>query len=142
MHAHDAPQFAAALWSQVNDIVGRRKLHKSPLDPALPLDDINNFFQAVAVSNNHYPAGSFMFPSVAASGNIFKFRHIEVSEVALLLRNLNIKKSTGPGGISSLFLLKVAEEIAVPLSFLYNKSLDVRLVPMAWPEKVKCHTYT
>ena len=107
MHAHGAPQFAAALWSQVNDIVGRRKLHKSPLDPALPLDDINNFFQAVAVSNNHYLAGSFMFPSVATSGNIFKFRHIEVSEVALLLRNLNIKKSTGPGGISSLWLRRL-----------------------------------
>ena len=44
MHAHGAPQFAAALWSQVNDIVGHRKQQKSSLDPALSLDDINNFF--------------------------------------------------------------------------------------------------
>ena len=42
--ARGAPQFAAALWSQVNDIVGRRKQQKSSLDPALSLDDINNFF--------------------------------------------------------------------------------------------------
>ena len=60
-----------------------------------------------------------MLPSVAAPGNIFKFRRIGVSEVVLLLRNLNIKKSTGPDGISSLFLQKVAEEIVVSLSFLY-----------------------
>ena len=77
------------------------------------------------MSNNHNPAGSFTF----SSGNIFKFRRIEVSEVTLLLRNLNVKKSIGPDGIS---LQKVAEEIAVPLSFLYNKSLDVGLVPIAW----------
>ena len=38
-----------------------------------------------------------------ATVDIFKFRRIEVSEVALLLRNLNVKKSTGPDGISSLF---------------------------------------
>ena len=46
---------------------------------------INNFFRTVAVSNNHNPAGLFTFPSVTATGNIFKFRRIEVSEVALLL---------------------------------------------------------
>ena len=73
-----------------------------------------------------------MFPSVEAPGDIFKFRCVEVSEVTLLLENLNIKKSTGPDGISSLFLQKVAEEIAVPQSFLYNKSLDVGLVPTTW----------
>ena len=100
-HARDAPQFAAVLWSQVNDIIGRRKQHKSPLNPGL--DDINNFFRTVAVSNNHNPAGSFIFPSIMATVDIFKFRRIEVSEVALLLRNLNVKKSTGPDGISSLF---------------------------------------
>ena len=36
-HARGAPQFAAVLWSQVNDIIGRRKQHKSPLNPALSL---------------------------------------------------------------------------------------------------------
>ena len=44
-----------------------------------------------------------MLPSIMATVDIFKFRRIEVSEVALLLRNLNVKKSTGPDGISSLF---------------------------------------
>ena len=42
-HARGTPQFAAALWPQVNDIVGRKKQHKSPLDLALSLDDINNY---------------------------------------------------------------------------------------------------
>ena len=40
------------------------------------------------MSNNHNPAGSLIFPSVEAPGDIFKFRRIEVSEVALLLENL------------------------------------------------------
>ena len=136
-HALGAPQLAPALWSQVNDIFGCRKQHKSPLDPALSLDDINHFFGTVAVFNNHNPAESLVFPSVAAPGNIFKFRRIEVSKVALLLKNLNTKRSTGPDGISS-FLQKIAEEIAVsvPLSFLYYKSLDVGLVPTAWKTNV------
>ena len=43
-HARGTPQFAAALWSQVNDIVGCRKQQKSSLDPALSMDGINNFF--------------------------------------------------------------------------------------------------
>ena len=131
-HARGAPQFVAILWSQVNDVIGRTKLCKSPLDPALSLEDINNFFRTVAVSDGHNSPESFLFPSAVNSGNIFKFRRIEVSEVVSLLRNLNVKKSTRPDGISTLFLQKVPEEVAIPLSFLYNKSLHVGLVPTAW----------
>ena len=49
-----------------------------------------------------------------------------------MLRALDIKKSTGPDGISALFLQQVAEEVAMPLTFLYNTSLGLGVVPMAW----------
>ena len=64
--------------------------------------------------------------------DVFKFKRVQVSEVISLLSNLDIKKSTGPDGISALFLQQVAEEVATPLTFLYNKSLESGLVPMAW----------
>ena len=49
-----------------------------------------------------------------------------------MLRALNIKKLTGPDGISALFSQQVAEEIVTPLTFLYNTSLELGAVPMAW----------
>ena len=58
------------------------------------------------------------------------FRFLKV--VLLLLRALDIKKSTDPDGISALFLQKVAVEVAISLTFLYNQSLESGLVPMAW----------
>ena len=51
-----APRFAATLWSQVNEFIGRTKHHQSPLRPDLSLDSVNNFFQAVAVSHEHNSA--------------------------------------------------------------------------------------
>ena len=51
-----APRFAATLWSQVNEVIGRTKHHQSPLRPDLSLDSVNNFFQAVAVSHEHNSA--------------------------------------------------------------------------------------
>ena len=34
--------------------------------------------------------------------------------------------------VLSIILQKVAEEVAIPLTFLYNQSLESGLVPMAW----------
>ena len=72
-----------------------------------------------------------MTPSIDFE-DVFKFKRIQVSEVISLLSDLYIKKSTGSDGISALFLQQVAEEVATPLTFLYNKSLESGLVPMAW----------
>ena len=83
------------------------------------------------MSNEHNSAESFVTPSIDVK-DVFQFKCIQVSEVILLLSNLDIKKSTGPDGISALFLQQVAEEVATPPTFLYNKSLESGLVPMAW----------
>ena len=83
------------------------------------------------MSHEHTSAEFFVTPSIDVE-DVFKFKRIQVSEVISLLSNLDIKKSTGPDGISALFLQQVAEEVATPLTFLYNKSLESGLVPMAW----------
>ena len=52
--------------------------------------------------------------------------------VISLLKKLDVKKSTGPDGLSASFLKQVAEEIAVPLTYLYNKSLSTGSFPEGW----------
>ena len=47
------------------------------------------------------------------------------------MKKLDIKKSTGPDGLSALFLKQV-EEIAVSLTYLYNKSLSTGSFPAGW----------
>ena len=56
------------------------------------------------------------------------------SSVVLLLETLDTKKSTGPDGLSALFLRKVAAEIAEPLTYIYNKSLSTGSFPDAWKQ--------
>ena len=43
-----------------------------------------------------------------------------------------MRKSTGPDDLSSRFLKEVANEIAEPLTSLFNYSLQQKVVPSAW----------
>ena len=48
------------------------------------------------------------------------------------MQSLNVSKAAGPDGISGLFLKAVASDIAIPLSTIYNKSIQTGSVPRAW----------
>ena len=50
------------------------------------------------------------------------------------LQTLNIKKATGPDGISACFLRLVAEELAEPLTFIFNMSIRSGFIPRAWKQ--------
>ena len=50
------------------------------------------------------------------------------------LQTLNIKKATGPDGISAYFLRSVAEELAEPLTFIFNMSIRSGSIPRAWKQ--------
>ena len=50
------------------------------------------------------------------------------------LQTLDIKKATGPDGISACFLRSVAEELAVPLTFIFNMSIRSGSIPKAWKQ--------
>ena len=108
--ARHAPWFAATLWSQVNEVIGHTKHHQSPLHPDLSLDSVNNFFRTVAVSHEHNSAEFFVTPSIDVK-EVFQFKRIQLSEVISLLSNLDIKKSTGPDGISALFYSKLLRRL-------------------------------
>ena len=116
-----------------NGIIGRQITKPSTIDSNVSLENINNFFQTVAVTDSHHSADTYVPPvSVDSSGSVkdsFHFDRVEPSTVVSLLRKLDIKKSTGPDGLSALFLKQVAEETAVPLTYLYNKSLSTGSFP-------------
>ena len=73
-----------------------------------------------------------MAPTPADTVESFWLVPVEPSLVASLLMELDIRKSTDPNGLSARFLQWVAEEIAEPLTFVYNKSLSTKSVPVAW----------
>ena len=97
-------------------------------------DSINDFFQHVAISPQHHSASSFTsFPSKCAA-NVFTFNEISVSTVLTHLSTLDVRKSMGPDGFSATFLREVANEIAVPLTSLYNQFLQNGIIPSAWKQ--------
>ena len=136
MHARQVPQFAATLWSEVNTIIGRNVIRPSVIKSAVSLDTINKFFRTIAISGDHQSANSYVIPpSVNCSAaDSFRFSCTMSSSVVSLLEPLDTKKSTGPDGLSALFLRKVAAEILEPLTYIYNKSLSTGSFPVAWKQ--------
>ena len=74
VRARQVPQFAATLWSEVNNIIGRQVIRLSVIDPAVSLDTINQFFRTIAISNDHQPANSYVAPSSVDGGAPDSFR--------------------------------------------------------------------
>ena len=62
------------------------------------------------------------------------FHLTDVSTVLSHLSTLDVSKSTGPDGLSATFLREVANEIAVPLTNLYNQSLLDGFIPAGWKQ--------
>ena len=60
--------------------------------------------------------------------------HITPSMVADKLSNLNPSKSPGPVGWPLLALKKAAQQISLPLSILFTKSLQSGLLPNDWKQ--------
>lgn len=57
---------------------------------------------------------------------------ITYNGIALLLRDLDVKKSSGPDNISPLVLKNCSVEIANYLYVIYNKSLKFQKLPADW----------
>jgi len=62
----------------------------------------------------------------------FLFKNLSNSEVFAQLKTLNVRKSFGPDGISAHLIKELAAEIAPPLTFIYNKSLNSGMIPSLW----------
>ena len=98
----------------------------------MSLDRINDFLRTIAISSDHQVASSFC-PSLTHTDQArFCFDTIQVNDVMHQLQSLDVSKAAGPDGISGLFLKAVASDIAIPLSTIYNKSIQTGSVPRAW----------
>ena len=86
----------------------------------------------MAISSKHQIADSYVLPDCGTGD--FSFDRISVSTVLSLLSTLDVSKSTGPDGLSAVFLKEVANEIAVPLTNLYNQSLHDGFIPVGWKQ--------
>ena len=62
----------------------------------------------------------------------FSFNEISEDTVFRHLCSLDVSKSTGPDGLSAHYLKEIAVEIVVPLTYLYNRSLQQGIVPQVW----------
>jgi len=91
---------------------------------------MNSFFRSVAITPKHQPASSFVPPSTVK----FKFHKFTVSSVLAQVRRLDVRKVTGPNGISACLLKSVAEEIAYPLTFIFNLLIQSGTIPSAWKQ--------
>ena len=64
----------------------------------------------------------------------FVFSKVTTSIVLLHLQSLDIRKSAGPDNLSARFLKDFADEIAVPLTRLFNFSLQHGTFPAPWKQ--------
>ena len=128
------PKLAAYMWKCVNGVIGRDNSRKTEFPQGVSLDIINEFFQSVAIGAEHHPARDYDISLNDYVGDKFMFAMVYESTVFTHLSSLDVKKSTGPDQLSSQFLKEVASEIVVPLTNLFNYSLQHKVVPLAWKE--------
>ena len=96
------------------------------------MDIINEFFQSVAITTQHHPAEDYDISLCEDVGKRFMFAKIDYATVLTHLSSLDVGKSTGSDQLSSRFLKEVAGEVVVPLTNLFNYSLQHTVVPLAW----------
>ena len=81
-----------------------------------------------------------LLPTVDSNGSPFLNDSIEITPAVVLnkLMALQNSKSPGPGGWPITIIKSVSEFISVPLSILFNKSLNSGTLPPDW----KCANVT
>ena len=85
-------------------VVGRPKNQKSVFYSYLSVNDLNQFFQKVAVSTDHSTADCYVVPLSLSGRELFHFEPVDSSVLVSLLMKLDVRKSTEPDGLSVLFL--------------------------------------
>ena len=92
-------------------------------------DELNKFFCSVSTIENDE---NIPEPEMKHDGTKLTDVKVLKEDVEEKLANLNPAKSPGPDGLHPRVLKEVAEEIAVPLTMIFNKSLQEGVVPEEW----------
>ena len=93
---------------------------------------LNDFFTAQTVINDQ----NVDVPDVT-DRNVISERSIIVlttDEVKSVLKSLPVGKASGPDGISNRVLKELADQLAMPLSLLFNQSIEDGKIPADWKE--------
>ncbi len=64
--------------------------------------------------------------------------HITSEEVISTLKAVPVGKAAGPDGIDNRILREICNELAIPLSDLFNHSLNIGLFPESWKDAHVC----
>ena len=64
----------------------------------------------------------------------FSFHLVNEEDVCYLLKDINIRKSTGPDLIPAVFIKKFQLFLIKPLTAIINRSLDRSYVPKVWKQ--------
>ena len=91
----------------------------------------NHFFHSTFTPEDNYtPAVSE--PHEAYGHARLDEIHLSIDEVSKILASLDPRKAHGPDNIPTIVLQRCADEIAVSLCVLFNRSLSSGRIPVEW----------
>jgi len=93
-------------------------------------DILNKFFQSVFVEEG--PEELPEFPDRVGADCVLSDIQITPAEVYKELTTLDVNKAAGPDGIPTILLKMCADQLAVPLSHLFQKTLVTGKLPQDW----------
>ena len=138
----DVNTTSKSYWKLVKSVYGNKQhVNIPPLleDGVLINNDIdkanllNNYFISQTIPpNTNIPLPVFEYLTNARLDNIV----ITPAIVGKVLQSLDPSKATGPDGIGNRVLKECAESLSVPLSIIFNKSLDLGLFPDQWKDAI------
>ena len=91
---------------------------------------LHDFFRSVFVSEDVESLPEF--PDMTNGNSTISHVTVTPNEVLEELKQLNLDKAAGPDGIPTILLKKCAEQLAIPLSTLFQKTLDESKIPNDW----------
>ena len=91
-------------------------------------NEMNGFFSSVFTKDedNYFP--DFSRRSDSSISDIV----VTENKVKSLLKQLNVSKSTGPDNFHPRFLKETVDNISLPITILFNKSLSDGILPSEW----------
>ena len=92
---------------------------------------LNNFFCSVFTKENTDTIPNLREQKLE---NTLKEIKISVDQVKKKLKALKVDKSPGPDGVHPRVLREAADELAIPLTMLFNKSLEEGRLPQIWKD--------
>ena len=90
---------------------------------------LNTFFQSVFTVE---PEGELPQPPDFEFNETLNNFDISVEKVKKLLKSLHTGKAPGPDGLNPLFLVSTAENIALPVTMIFRKTLEEGQIPDEW----------